>query len=120
MTKEQYEKLVQYEQELRYAYKLSFMSMSRSKFNEIMEVYNEIWEPLSPRQANCGTCRLKAMKKIGEAYFQFQQEMAEEAKEERMAGDKEEKQDEIKPVIQPVPEKRKAGRPKKIDLNKEA
>lgn len=119
MTKEQYKKLVQYEQELRYAYKLSFMSMSRGKFNEIMEVYNEIWEPLSPRQANCGTCRLKAMKRIGEAYFNFQQEMAKEAKEERMA-DGEDKQDEIKPVIQPVPEKRKVGRPKKIDLNKEA
>lgn len=100
MTKEQYEKLTQYEQELRYAVKLNFMSMPNSKFNDIMAIYNELYPALNPRQLACSTCRLNALKKMGADYFSYQQAIAEEQKEER--------EEENKP---------KRGRPKKIDLD---
>ena len=105
MTREQYDKLQQYEQELRYAVRMNFMSLSNGKFGEIMTIYKEMYgEMLNKSQMGCSTCRLNALKRIGNDYFGFQQELAKKEKEERLSE---------------TTTKKKAGRPKKIDLDAE-
>lgn len=107
MTQEQFEKLMPYEQELRYITKLQFMSLSQQKFNAIMEVYKEVFnETLNPRQMGCSTCRLRALTRIGKEFDAYKQQLAQADKEERLNTE------------QPK-EKKKVGRPKKIDLDKE-
>ena len=84
MTQEQFEKLMEYEQELRWAYRQNFLSMGSGKFGELMVIYKELYNSeLSKAQKNCGTCRLNAVKRIATDYFAFQQKIATEQKEER-------------------------------------
>lgn len=79
MTKEQVERLQKYEQELNWALHQNFMSMTNSKFNEIMSVYNEIYEtPLSRSQMNCSTCRLNAVKRLAKEYFNTKADIGNE------------------------------------------
>lgn len=79
MTKEQVERLQKYEQELNWALHQNFMSMTNSKFNEIMSVYNEIYEtPLSRSQMNCSTCRLNAVKRLAKDYFNTKADIGNE------------------------------------------
>lgn len=79
MTKEQVERLQKYEQELNWALHQNFMSMTNSKFNEIMSVYNEIYEtPLSRSQMNCSTCRLNAVKRLAKEYFNTKTDIGNE------------------------------------------
>ena len=105
MTQEQFEKLLPYEQELRYITKLQFMSLSQQKFNAIMEVYKEVYgETLNPRQMACSTCKLRALTRIGKEFEAYKQQLAEAEKEERLNE-------------QPKENKKKVGRPKKIDLD---
>ena len=92
MTKEQLEKLSKYEKELNYAVKLNFMNLGNGVFNEILKVYEELYNStLTKSQYNCASCRLKALKKIGEDYFAAKEEAEKEA------------------------EKKKPGRPKKME-----
>lgn len=100
MTKEIYERCrdMGLEDVFKQAIRLNFMSMTNSKFMEIMKVYDEVYDkPLTKSQMNCSTCRLNALKKLGTDYFAYEQEMAKEEMAKRQ-------------------EKRKAGRPRKIDL----
>ena len=90
MTKEQREKLSKYESALRNAVKNDFIHVKAGEFNEIAEIYAEIFQPLRNGQKNCNSCRLSALKKLGEEYF------AEEKEDNN---------------------KKKAGRPKKIKDN---
>ena len=105
MTKEQYDKLQPYEQELRYAVRMSFMSMPNSRFNELHTIYKEIYgTALNKAHINCSTCRLRALQRMGNDFYAFQQELAKEEAEKRKVEE------------QP---KKKVGRPKKIDLDAE-
>lgn len=104
MTREQYEKCKVYEKELRWAWKSSFVHMSNTEFSKVAAIYKDVFgEGLTLAQMTCNTCRLKALSRLAESYFAMQQELAQEAKEERTQ----------------EPEKKKAGRPKKINIDGE-
>lgn len=110
MTQAQYEKLTAYEKELRYAVRMNFMSMTNGKFEELLVIYKELYgNTLTKGQKGCSTCRLNVLKRMGNDYFALQEKMAIEEKKKRM---EEEGQ-------APVVTKKKAGRPKKIDLDAE-
>ncbi len=110
MTKEIYEKLKPYEKYLHQITKLKFMSMSRQMFNELMVIYKELYgETLNQRQMSCSTCRMRALTRLGNDYDAYTQSVAEQQKEERI--------EELKNNNEEVPEKKKRGRPKKINLD---
>ena len=111
MDKEIYEKLVPFEKELRWAVKQSFMSLNNGRFGELMLIYNQLYgETLSKAQLSCGTCRLRAMKRIGQDFLDEQQRIALEQKEERLAEEEKESTPEKKDE-----KKSKRGRPRWID-----
>lgn len=106
LTKEQYEKLAPYKDALRSAYKSSFVRISPTEFNTVAEIYAEVFQPLRKGQMGCNTCRLNALRKLGELYYTYVPE------EEKV--DEEEKTEEKKT--------NKKGRPKKLteeNVNKE-
>ena len=106
LTKEQYEKLTPYKDALKSAYKSSFVRISSTEFQKVAEVYNEVFQPLRKGQMGCNTCRLNALRKLGELYYTY---VPEEEKVEE-----EEKTEEKKT--------NKKGRPKKLteeNVNKE-
>lgn len=105
MTEEVYEKCLPWEQQFRWAVRSNFLHLTNREFGEIANLYKEAFnEELTPRQKTCNTCRLKAMTRLGNEFFAYQQELAKKQKEEALNED-------------PEPEKKKGGRKKKIDLN---
>ena len=83
MTKEQYEKLKEYEGVLRNAVKNDYVHISGSEFSKIAEIYNEIFTPLRKSQMNCNTCRLTALKRLGKEYFAEEEKPKEGSKRGR-------------------------------------
>ena len=80
LTKEQYERLQPYEKNLKSAYKNSYVHMTASDFNKVAEIYKDITgTALTKSQMGCNTCRLNALKKLGEMYVEY--EKKEEEKE---------------------------------------
>lgn len=73
MTKEQYESLTKWEDVFDKAIKKNFIHLSNTEFNEIADVYDKLYTPLTKRERNCNLCRLKALKKIGEDYFKYKE-----------------------------------------------
>lgn len=112
MTREFYEKLLPYEQKFRWAIKSNFISMSQGDFAQIAELYQELYgKGLTKSQTTCNTCRLNALKKLGNDFFAKQEEIAQrEAKKTAKAAAEENNKSE---------ETKKVGRPPKIDLNAE-
>jgi len=88
MTKEQRDRIAKYEVAMNRALKINFLHLNNGEFGELMDVYNELFTPLNKSQMTCGTCRLNAVKKLAAEYFKS-------APEEK--------------------EKKKPGRPKKIE-----
>lgn len=102
MTQEQFEKCKEWEKELRWAWKSSFVHMSNTEFSKVAAIYKDVFgEGLTVSQMTCNTCRLKALSRLAESYFAMQQELAEKEKEERIEDT----------------EKKKAGRKKKINMD---
>lgn len=98
MNNEQLDVCQKYESVLGRAVKKNFLHISNSEFGEIAEVYDEVFTPLTKRERNCNSCRLKAIKKLGEKYFEELENAKVQAEE----------------VITTV---KKRGRPKKINLD---
>lgn len=72
MTKEQYEKLVPYERTLMNAFKNNFVYMTSTDFSKVADIYAEVFsKPLTKSQMGCNTCRLNALKKLGEEYTKY-------------------------------------------------
>ena len=104
MTKEQYEKLKKWEQQLRWAALSSFIHLNTAEFGEIANIYAEVYgESLTQSQKGCNTCRLRAMKRLYSSVQEYLQEIASEQKEERT--------EEVEET------KKKPGRKKKIDID---
>ena len=77
LTKEQYEKLIPWEKDILAAYKNSFLHMTGSDFLKVAEIYKEIMgTALTKSQMGCNTCRLNALRKLGELYSNFKEEPA--------------------------------------------
>lgn len=107
MTKEMIDKCSKFELQLRWAVKSNFVHMTNKEFSEIAALYKSVYgEGLTTSQMTCNTCRLKALKRLGNDYFESVQAIALKEKEERLA--------EMGAVIQP---KKKGGRKKKIDID---
>ena len=81
LTQEQYEKLKPYEKHLINAYRSSYVHMSGADFVKVSKIYDEVFEsPLTNKQKGCNTCRLNALRKLGELYVNYNK--PEEEKEE--------------------------------------
>lgn len=80
LTQEQYEKLKPYEKQLMNAYRNSYVHMSGADFEKVTKIYDEVFQPLNNRQRGCNTCRLNALRKLGELYANYNK--PEEEKEE--------------------------------------
>lgn len=75
LTKEQYEKLKPYDKNLIAAYKQSFVHMADADFRVVAEIYKEVFATaLNPAQMRCNTCRLNALRKLGELYDKYGKE----------------------------------------------
>ena len=111
MKKELYDKAKEFENIFKYALKMDFLRVTPEVFNSIMEIYEEHFQKkLSKSQKQCNTCRLKAIKEIGKAYFEEQEK--QEKQKEQKGQEKQEKQ-EGQP---PKSEGKKRGRPRKLDV----
>ena len=85
LTKEQYDKLQPYATSLINAYKHSFVHMPGVEFIKVAEIYNEVFgTPLTKSQMGCNTCRLNALRKLGELYCNY--DAPEEKKKETRRG----------------------------------
>lgn len=103
MTREQVEKCNEYEQELRWAVKSNFVHMSNTEFSKIASLYKEVFgKALTVNQMTCNTCRLNAMKELGNDYFASRDKYTIE--------DRDKEKDTTK---------KKVGRPKKINIDGE-
>lgn len=72
ITKEEYEKLIPWEKDIMAAYKNSFLHMTGSDFLKVAEIYKEITgTALTRSQMGCNTCRLNALRKLGEMYSNY-------------------------------------------------
>lgn len=75
LTKEQYEKLKPYEKNILAAYKHSFVHMPGDEFTKVAEIYTDVFkETLTKSQMGCNTCRLNALRKLGELYDKYGKE----------------------------------------------
>lgn len=82
LTKEQYEALTPYAQNLKSAYKNSFVRMSGADFMKVVPIYTEVFgKSLTKSQMSCNTCRLNTLRKLGELYLNYEEKAAE--KEEK-------------------------------------
>ena len=80
LTKEEYESLKPYEKNLKAAYKHSYVHMTGEDFSKVAVLYAEIMgEALTKSQMGCNTCRLNALRKLGELYDNYEKKL--EAKE---------------------------------------
>ena len=87
LTKEQYEALTPFEQNLRNAYHNSFVSMSGSDFAKVAEIFDQVAEkPLTRSQRSCSACRLRALKQLGEAYENYEKGKRETEKKKTNRG----------------------------------
>ena len=84
MTKEQFEKLEPYKEDIMRAYKNSFVHMSGADFNKVAGIYAEITgKGLTKSQMNCNTCRLNALRKLGEMYSTYTESQEQKVKKTR-------------------------------------
>jgi len=75
MTKEVYEKLVEFDRPLQCAYRAHYASISTYDFKRMLEIYyGPDWQHKTSRSVlTCGHCKLQELQKIGKEYFDFEQ-----------------------------------------------
>lgn len=88
LTKEQYEALKPYEKNILAAYKHSFVHMPGDEFTKVAEIYAEVFkETLTKSQMGCNTCRLNALRKLGELYDGYNKKEKKPRKQKLENGD---------------------------------
>lgn len=108
INKKQYEQLLPYKKNLVNAYRNSFVHVDGTTFQKIAALYKEIiGTPLTKNQMGCNTCRLNALKKLGELFTKYEEDAKKKEKEKQ--SEKEETNEKSSP------KERKGGRPKKLD-----
>lgn len=84
LTKKQYEALTPYKDQLRAAYKNSFVHMSGTDFIKVAEIYKDVYsQELKKSQMGCNTCRLNALRKLGQLYEEYEKGVQEKKKERK-------------------------------------
>ena len=82
LTKKQYESLTPFKTQLRAAYKNSFVHMSGADFQKVAQIYKDVFsQELKKSQMGCNTCRLNALRKLGQLMEEY--EKGEEEKKEK-------------------------------------
>lgn len=93
LTKKHYEALTPYKDQLRAAYKNSFVHMAGTDFIKVAAIYAEVFgQELRKSQMGCNTCRLNALRKLGELYEQYEkgeEEKKQKKERKKKLGDKE-------------------------------
>lgn len=85
MTKEDYESLVPYRESIMKAYKQSFLRMSSSDFEKVAVIYDKVTgKPLTRSQRNCNTCRLNALRKLGEEMETYERGKERKSRKKKM------------------------------------
>lgn len=73
MKNEQYFKLLPIERQLRSAIESNYARLSATEFAVFCGAYKEVLGvELTRSEQNCNVCRLKALKKLGKEYFDYQ------------------------------------------------
>jgi len=57
--------------------------MSSADFQKVAVIYDEVFQPLNNRQKGCNTCRLNALRKLGELYDNYTKDQEEKEKKTR-------------------------------------
>lgn len=84
LTKEQHEQLKPYEKQITAAYKNSFLHMSGTDFIKVAEIYKDVYsQELKKSQMGCNTCRLNALRKLGQLYEEYEKGVQEKKKERK-------------------------------------
>lgn len=74
MTQEQYIRLQQFENHLFTAYKCNYVRMlDRNTAGNLAEVYEQLYNQKSRILNGCGHCVLTDLRKMGEDYFNYQE-----------------------------------------------
>ena len=85
MTKEDYESLVPYRESIMKAWKQSFLRMSSGDFEKVAEIYDRVTgKPLTRSQKNCNTCRLNALRKLGEEMETYERGKEKKSRKKKM------------------------------------
>ena len=93
LTKELYEELKPYEKDITNAYKNSFVHVSGDIFAKIHEIYKKVFgEGLTKSQMGCNSCRLNALRKLGELYVTYNKEKSPRGRKPKLDDGKEEVQ----------------------------
>ncbi len=109
MTREEVELCSKWEQEFRWAIRSNFVHMSQGEFNEIARLYKDILGVgMNKSQMTCNTCRLAAIKALGNAYFESRDRYIKEDREK-------EKEEQL--AAETTTKNKKGGRPKKINID---
>lgn len=96
----------EFEQAFRWAINSNFVGLKTSEFQRVMNIYTEVFgESLNTQQMSCNTCRLKALKKIAQAYFDTKSVDEENARRKLLQASGQTQVQETK---------KKPGRPKKL------
>lgn len=73
MTKEQYDRLKNYESTLRSALNSNFARVSQGEFNKIADIYKELYgTALTKSQMVCNACKLSALKRLAMDYNEYE------------------------------------------------
>ena len=88
MDRETYNKLKKFEDIFKHAIKMDFLRIGWETFDEIADIYEQYFNvKMNKSQRNCNTCRLKAVKQLGKAYFEvalaYEKEAEQEAKQKQ-------------------------------------
>lgn len=85
MTKEDYESLLPFRDSIMKAYKQSFLRMSSGDFEKVAVIYDRVTgKPLTRSQKNCNTCRLNALRKLGEEMETYERGKERKSRKKKM------------------------------------
>lgn len=72
MNNDTFKRLQEFEIQLRSAVNSNYARMSNIAFEKFADIYAEMYgTPLTKSQKNCSSCRLTALKKVGNEYFTY-------------------------------------------------
>lgn len=99
MDRETYNKLKKFEDIFKHAIKMDFLRIGWETFDEIADIYEQYFNvKMNKSQRNCNSCRLKAVKQLGKAYFEVALAYEKEAEQEaKKAAEKEVEKEQTKP-----------------------
>ena len=74
ITKEQYEKLIQFDKALGCVYRANYVHIDPLSMRKVLEIYyGPDWKNQVPKQVfSCSHCKLEQLKKIAGDYFSYE------------------------------------------------